>query len=114
MMLMYKCVLHECDVIFFFKQKTAYEMRISYWSSDGCSSDLGHPAPPNALVIGRKSPHPQAGTLPRSAWSQRINAMRKDIVHLPSAQRGELERVQRSDERRVGKEWGSMVRSRWL
>src|SRR3546814_16890931 len=29
-----------CFVIFFFKQKTAYEMRISDWSSDVCSSDL--------------------------------------------------------------------------
>src|SRR3546814_12676767 len=29
-----------CDVFFFFKQKTAYEMRISDWSSDVCSSDL--------------------------------------------------------------------------
>src|SRR3546814_3085101 len=31
-----------CNVIcvFFFKQKTAYEMRISDWSSDVCSSDL--------------------------------------------------------------------------
>src|SRR3546814_17988773 len=28
---------------FFFKQKTAYEMRISYWSSDVCSSDLIDP-----------------------------------------------------------------------
>src|SRR3546814_4553697 len=28
-------------VIFFFKQKTAYDMRISDWSSDVCSSDLG-------------------------------------------------------------------------
>src|SRR3546814_10734051 len=28
----------------FFKQKTAYEMRISDWSSDVCSSDLDHPA----------------------------------------------------------------------
>src|SRR3546814_956899 len=28
---------------FFFKQKTAYELRISDWSSDVCSSDLGHP-----------------------------------------------------------------------
>src|SRR3546814_10229670 len=28
-------------VIVFFKQKTAYEMRISDWSSDVCSSDLG-------------------------------------------------------------------------
>src|SRR3546814_1761473 len=27
---------------FFFKQKTAYEMRISDWSSDVCSSDLFH------------------------------------------------------------------------
>src|SRR3546814_18144149 len=28
--------------LFFFKQKTAYEMRISDWSSDVCSSDLHH------------------------------------------------------------------------
>src|SRR3546814_1350756 len=27
-------------LVFFFKQKTAYEMRISDWSSDVCSSDL--------------------------------------------------------------------------
>src|SRR3546814_3656585 len=31
-------------VLFFFKQKTAYEMRISDWSSDVCSSDLHGPA----------------------------------------------------------------------
>src|SRR3546814_2361656 len=31
------CVL---DELFFFKQKTAYELRISDWSSDVCSSDL--------------------------------------------------------------------------
>src|SRR3546814_3445726 len=31
------CVL---SLVFFFKQKTAYEMRISDWSSDVCSSDL--------------------------------------------------------------------------
>src|SRR3546814_18450697 len=29
-----------CIYVFFFKQKTAYEMRISDWSSDVCSSDL--------------------------------------------------------------------------
>src|SRR3546814_16266838 len=29
-------------MFFFFKQKTAYEMRISDWSSDVCSSDLEH------------------------------------------------------------------------
>src|SRR3546814_3709778 len=39
-MLLVMC--HECLVlcVFFFKQKTAYEMRISDWSSDVCSSDL--------------------------------------------------------------------------
>src|SRR3546814_19485056 len=31
-----------CVFFFFFKQKTAYEMRISDWSSDVCSSDLAH------------------------------------------------------------------------
>src|SRR3546814_7182488 len=30
-------------VVFFFKQKTAYEMRMSDWSSDVCSSDLRDP-----------------------------------------------------------------------
>src|SRR3546814_10232102 len=33
------CVYVFC-LVFFFKQKTAYEMRISDWSSDVCSSDL--------------------------------------------------------------------------
>src|SRR3546814_9839909 len=32
-----------CVTFFFFKQKTAYEMRISDWSSDVCSSDLTAP-----------------------------------------------------------------------
>src|SRR3546814_6664823 len=44
----YVCV----GYFFFFKQKTAYEMRISDWSSDVCSSDLVHLS---ALVDG-KSP----------------------------------------------------------
>src|SRR3546814_16653577 len=37
---MYVCVESVVYVVFFFKQKTAYEMRISDWSSDVCSSDL--------------------------------------------------------------------------
>src|SRR3546814_17379111 len=36
--------------LFFFKQKTAYEMRISDWSSDVCSSDLGTLSPPAVLA----------------------------------------------------------------
>src|SRR3546814_10195448 len=34
------CLLVSVYVVFVFKQKTAYEMRISDWSSDVCSSDL--------------------------------------------------------------------------
>src|SRR3546814_4385073 len=34
------CRYSRCMLFFFFKQKTAYEMRISDWSSDVCSSDL--------------------------------------------------------------------------
>src|SRR3546814_1878551 len=38
---MFICVTVFCTFcFFFFKQKTAYEMRISDWSSDVCSSDL--------------------------------------------------------------------------
>src|SRR3546814_1943255 len=33
-------VINVCCIFFFCKQKTAYEMRISDWSSDVCSSDL--------------------------------------------------------------------------
>src|SRR3546814_5899906 len=46
----------DCFVIFFFfKQKTAYEMRISDWSSDVCSSDLLEMAP---LEIRHRSVRP--------------------------------------------------------
>src|SRR3546814_4646694 len=37
------------SVVFFFKQKTSYEMRISDWSSDVCSSDL----PDGYTLVGR-------------------------------------------------------------
>src|SRR3546814_4823420 len=37
--------------IFFFKHKTAYEMRISDWSSDVCSSDLVRPGPATPCAI---------------------------------------------------------------
>src|SRR3546814_8033044 len=38
----YRFVTYVFLYVFFCKQKTAYEMRISDWSSDVCSSDLGH------------------------------------------------------------------------
>src|SRR3546814_5054610 len=42
------CKFHT-TIFFFFKQKTAYELRISDWSSDVCSSDLVLPALERAL-----------------------------------------------------------------
>src|SRR3546814_2553405 len=55
-----------CDFFFFFKQKTAYDMRISDWSSDVCSSDLsGEPAPvlllPGPGPDGRRAPPAEDG-----------------------------------------------------
>src|SRR3546814_4183668 len=52
-------------VVFFFKQKTAYEMRISDWSSDVCSSDL-------TMVVMRDRGMPAAimrsPSPPTSSW----------------------------------------------
>src|SRR3546814_12509105 len=42
-----------CVVFFFFKQKTAYEMRISDWSSDVCSSDLESMHMPLPAILAR-------------------------------------------------------------
>src|SRR3546814_12485654 len=70
--------------VFFFKQKTAYEMRISDWSSDVCSSDLQHPADRGAQ--DRDRGHFRGG----------------DEADRP-----------RSEERRVGKECVSTCRYRW-
>src|SRR3546814_2303537 len=50
------CVLFR--LVFFFKQKTAYEMRISDWSSDVCSSDLMRIVDP---ATGRDLPAGEVG-----------------------------------------------------
>src|SRR3546814_9996812 len=71
---------------FFFKQKTAYEMRISDWSSDVCSSDL----------------------------VKRFTRLRRlDQIPDPCPNRVKTEINTRSEERRVGKECVSTCRSRW-
>src|SRR3546814_6422813 len=48
--------------IFFFKQKTAYEMRISDWSSDVCSSDLDADGDGTAEVVGAGRRADELGT----------------------------------------------------
>src|SRR3546814_10724764 len=84
-----------CMCFFFFKQKTAYEMRISDWSSDVCSSDL--------------LPLPFLGVPQRSSPWERTRAVaqtsRKESLVVPgwSRDRPIALRQERSEERRVGK-----------
>src|SRR3546814_9105475 len=52
--------------MFYFKQKTAYELRISDWSSDVCSSDLETPAPENWRCARAASPCRAAGRRSRA------------------------------------------------
>src|SRR3546814_13403721 len=82
---------------FFFKQKTAYEMRISDWSSDVCSSDLhAHELLGGEFRIGDRQPA--------------VPALPGQIVR---QQPQHPTRPDRSEERRVGKECVSTCRSRW-
>src|SRR3546814_16847273 len=56
-------------VFFFFKQKTAYEMRISDWSSDVCSSDLLGQA---ASQCAAEAHFPTAGQRKPDRWGDRV------------------------------------------
>src|SRR3546814_13483904 len=110
-------------VFFLFKQKTAYEMRISDWSSDVCSSDLsivtlkivhGHVVQVNVLA---------GGDIARCKTDDLVVAMHgravRDVVYcdLVARRNGvgryELFARYRSEERRVGEECVSTCRSRW-
>src|SRR3546814_7864613 len=82
-----------CCYFFFFKQKTAYEMRISDWSSDVCSSDL---------VIAFLT------------WVAENVGEEARFMHQGMTSSDVLDTcLARSEERRVGKECVSTCRSRW-
>src|SRR3546814_8194043 len=89
---------------FFFKQKTAYEVRISDWSADVCSSDLRNLADDadQEDLAADKHQHKRQGVL---EIGEAVNHRRQS----------EIQRTQtkRSDERRVGKACVSTCRSRW-
>src|SRR3546814_3153137 len=90
-------------VFFFFKQKTAYEMRISDWSSDVCSSDLDAVAilvTTGGIKAEDLNPLDRLGRcmVANDHWSICDEAARSAL---------------RSEERRVGKECVSTCRSRW-
>src|SRR3546814_18080104 len=91
----------KCVFVFFCKQKTAYEMRISDWSSDVCSSDL---------FIANRIQH----ALAREAMSllEKGIASAEDIDEVVKWSLG-IRLALRSEERRVGKECVSTCRSRW-
>src|SRR3546814_1158618 len=90
-------------VFFFFKQKTAYEMRISDWSSDVCSSDL-HGDFRRDRPERRNPGGSPGGTAAQGGGQARLHP---GGAAAPPAETG------RSEERRVGKECVSTCRSRW-
>src|SRR3546814_12678853 len=60
--------------VFFFKQKTAYELRISDWSSDVCSSDLAVKETAGSMAMDEG--HRQ--------WSQRVRLVIGNAKAVPS------------------------------
>src|SRR3546814_8815658 len=111
-------------MFFFFNQKTAYEMRISDWSSDVCSSDL-------LVLVGdpMQLPQPLQGTHPGRSGDSCLEYL-IDGHRVVPADRGIFMPVsrrmhpavcnyisvavyERSDARRLGKERVSTCRSRW-
>src|SRR3546814_6331217 len=84
---------------FFFKQKTAYEMRISDWSSDVCSSDL----------VEARAP---TGGIPFLKFFTVFSVDQCDGLP-PNLAEPLPPMPERSEERRVGKECVSTCRSRW-
>src|SRR3546814_20367060 len=108
------CLLVGFVFFFFVKQKTAYEMRISDWSSDVCSSDLKI-LPERALEI-------TSGVLSALDYSHRAGIIHRDIkpANVMLTPGGDVKvmdfgiaRAVRSEERRVGKECVSTCSSRW-
>src|SRR3546814_2674373 len=103
---------------FFFKQKTAYEMRISDWSSDVCSSDLHSPGTAREPAIGDQANGiTQARTNQRSRWRQHLwhagTALGTQVAQHHDIAGLDLAIENRSEARRVGKECVSPCRSRW-
>src|SRR3546814_2226129 len=106
--------------VFCYKQKTAYEMRISDWSSDVCSSDLGTItlietiADANALVVSDPAnlAFLTQTTLSVDDTAEIVATLNRRFPAI-SAPRARNWRRRRSEERRVGNESVSTCSSRW-
>src|SRR3546814_6077282 len=92
--------------IFFFKQKTAYEMRISDWSSDVCSSDL---MPTDACIYFYDCGGCGAKLRPKPSDC----CVFCSYGDVPCPPKQAQATACRSEERRLGKECVSTCRSRW-
>src|SRR3546814_5188085 len=111
MLLVVRCMLIcELLVFFFFTQKTAYEMRISDWSSDVCSSDLTDEARRKYLE-GMDGDIDDLDALVDEMLVYSRLERGSPTLHFQQVDLGGL--VDRSEERRVGKECVSTCRSRW-
>src|SRR3546814_16508467 len=101
----------------FFKQKTAYEMRISDWSSDVCSSDLQEARPqlrlPRAELLDVEQFRDDGAARYRFAGNAVMVGIRRDAAQLDALRDEKVDHLRSSEERRVGKEWVSPGRSRW-
>src|SRR3546814_10100157 len=72
-----------CLSFFFFKQKTAYEMRISDWSSDVCSSDLIDEMRQNGSARAARQPRVQPYIHARDHVGDMLHALlqkRHDLI----------------------------------
>src|SRR3546814_5469470 len=100
------------DYCFFFKQKTAYEMRISDWSSDVCSSDLadidGTMRDPKTGVVEAYSVN-----YLKTEWTAIDPEIGASLEWLGTKLKGQFGVQSRSEERRVGKECVRTCRYRW-
>src|SRR3546814_6480539 len=98
-------------MVFFFKQKTAYDMRISDWSSDVCSSDLlVHLVAGNATLEGARLLLVRLNLIVAHVGRPLLLAAEHELRAgdvTPNAAE-----LVRSEERRVGKECVSTCRSR--
>src|SRR3546814_7064987 len=98
-------------VVFFFKQKTAYEMRISDWSSDVCSSDLWKYVSVKSLADANwANPTSFSKRFARTLASRTFTRFELSVL---TASFWSRSCTNRSEERRVGKECVSPCRSRW-
>src|SRR3546814_7671284 len=101
------------SMVFLFKQKTAYEMRISDWSSDVCSSDLVDLV--GRRIIIEQVPRADGDGIAVAQWCGdfQIQLDLRIVMLDRVACARRLTGIRRSEERRVGKECVSTCRSRW-